>query len=380
MNLVVVDEHGRQLGMGRHLPTLTAELGSKARSAFQALAALKLAPASEPGAAPDAKASPVVGARAGAAAHAPSAAARATPGAKPDPAAGPSPSETVGTAGPFTAWTFGELPELMELRRGGQSLVGFPALIDRGAHVEIEVFDEPAAAALKHRAGLRRLVALQIREPLKFLEKNIPELTRMAVAYMAIGGSAEELRAQVIEVALDRAFLADPLPTDAAAFARRVEEGRARLNLIAQEVARQAGAVLVEHAAAARKLKDTRPAKEVADDVSAQLARLVPRRFLAETPWAALQHLPRYLKAVTLRLDKWRADPARDAQRLAELRPLEQRWLRRLADLKGAADARLDEFRWLLEELRVSLFAQELRTPQPVSVKRLLKAWEQIER
>ena len=95
---------------------------------------------------------------------------------------------------------------------------------------------------------------------------------------------------------------------------------------------------------------------------------------------AALAHLPRYLKGVHMRLDKWRADPARDAQRLAELRPLEQRYLRALAERKGQPDARLDEFRWLLEELRVSLFAQELRTPQPVSVKRLEKAWDQLQR
>jgi len=91
-----------------------------------------------------------------------------------------------------------------------------------------------------------------------------------------------------------------------------------------------------------------------------------------------LQHYPRYLKAITLRLDKWRADPARDAQRLAELRPLEQRHTRRVAEQKGVADARLDEYRWLLEELRVSFFAQELRTPQPVSAKRLDKAWQQL--
>jgi ATP-dependent helicase HrpA len=268
----------------------------------------------------------------------------------------------------------------MELQRGAQSLIGFPALIDRTTHVEIEVFDEPAVAAVRHRAGLRRLIALQIREPLKYLEKNIPELTRMAVAYMALGGSTDELREQIIQVALDRAFLIDPLPTGAAGFAKRVDEGRARLNLIAQEVARQAATVLAEHAVAARKLKDARPAKEVVDDVTAQLARLVPRRFLVDTPWPALQHLPRYLKAVTLRLDKWRADPARDAQRLAELRPIEQRFLKRVAELRGAADAQLDEFRWLLEELRVSLFAQEVRTPQPVSVKRLQKAWEALER
>jgi ATP-dependent helicase HrpA len=108
------------------------------------------------------------------------------------------------------------------------------------------------------------------------------------------------------------------------------------------------------------------------------LARLVGKRFLSQTPWAQLAHLPRYLKGVTLRLEKQRADPARDSARLAELRPLEQRFMRMLADRKGVADPRLEEFRWLLEELRVSLFAQELRTPQPVSVKRLEKALAQL--
>jgi ATP-dependent helicase HrpA len=150
------------------------------------------------------------------------------------------------------------------------------------------------------------------------------------------------------------------------------------LTLIAQEVARLALNVLAEFAAATRKLKDSRPPKEVADDVAAQLQRLCGKRFLVGTAWGALQHFPRYLKAVTLRLDKFRADPGRDVQRLGELRPLEQRYLRRLAELKGAHDARLEEYRWLLEELRVSLFAQELRTPQPVSVKRLDKAWAQL--
>ena len=118
--------------------------------------------------------------------------------------------------------------------------------------------------------------------------------------------------------------------------------------------------------------------RSVGDDIAAQLARLMPKRFVALTTWAQLAHLPRYLKAITMRLDKLRADPLRDAQRLTELRPIEQRFWRHLADRKGVADARLDEFRWLLEELRVSLFAQELRTPQPVSVKRLDKAWAQI--
>jgi ATP-dependent helicase HrpA len=355
MNFRIVDEHGRQLGTGRDLASLKAELGHQARSAFQALATLKVGKAPAPAAAPSGSRLAGRGVVAEVA-----------------PPAAPVLAER------HTAWTFGELPELMELKKGGQTLIGFPALIDRGTFVEIEVFDEPAVAAAKHRGGLRRLLALQLREPLKYLEKNIPDLQKMAAAYMGLG-TLEELREQIVAVALDRAFLADPLPTDAASFQRRIDEGRTRLNLIAAEVARLAGTVLIELAAAQRKLKDSKPPREVADDVAAQLQRLCPKRFLAQTDWAALQHLPRYLKAIVLRLDKLRADPARDAARLAELRPLEQRWLRRVADLRGAPHARLDEFRWLLEELRVSLFAQELRTPQPVSVKRLEKAWQQIE-
>ncbi len=353
MNFRVVDEHGRQLGMGRDLASLKAELGAQARSAFQALAVLKAPAAPPPALAPAARG------------------VQAVVAPKPPP---PAPAE----AQRHTAWTFGELPELMEIRRGSQTLVGFPALIDRGSFVEVEVFDEPEAAAAQHRAGLRRLVALQLKDPLKYLEKNIPGLTQMAAAYMPLG-TLEELRAQIVDVALDRAFLADPLPTDEARFKARIDEGRARLNLIAAEVARQAGVVLAEFAAATRKLKDARPPKEVVDDIAAQLQRLVGKRFLAQTPWAALQHLPRYLKAIVMRLDKQRGDPARDAARLAELRPLESRWIRRVAELRGAPHARLDEYRWLLEELRVSLFAQELRTPQPVSTKRLDKAWAQIE-
>ena len=362
MNFRVVDEHGRQLGHGRNLGALKAEWGAKARGAFQALAGLKLGgqggSEQKTAAAPEGKAQAAI-----------------KNVAKNAPAPASAPTAPAGQR--YTTWTFGELPELMEIKKGGQTLVGFPALIDGGDAVTIEVFDEPEVAASKHRAGLRRLFALQIKDALKYLEKNIPELQKMAVAYMPLG-TQEELRAQIIDVALDRAFLLDPLPTDEAAFKRRVDEGRGRLTLIANEVARLAGTILIEYAAAARKLKDTKNAPDATADVAQQLQRLMPKQFIAQAPWAQLAHFPRYLKAVTLRLDKYRADPARDAAKLAELRPQEQRYWRLVAERKGAVDARMQELRWLLEELRVSFFAQELRTPQPVSVKRLDKLWAQV--
>ena len=192
----------------------------------------------------------------------------------------------------YTAWTFGELPELMEINKGGQTLIGFPALIDLQDAVSIEVFDEPDVAAAKHQAGLRRLFALHIKDALKYLEKNIPDLTKMAAAYMLVGrnadntggGTVEELREQIIAKALDRAFLLDPLPTNAAEFTKRLEEGRGRLTLISSEIARLVAIILQEYATAARKLKDTKNAPEATADVAAQLARLMPKRFIAANP------------------------------------------------------------------------------------------------
>jgi ATP-dependent helicase HrpA len=378
MGLRVVDEHGRQLGAGRDIGALKAELGSQARGAFQALAALKL-PASV-AAGPSGLSAPfksnentkliektanvsVTGSHS------------ATKNAVNNAAA------SWNADARYTTWAFGELPELLEITRGSggqkQTLIGFPALIDHGDAVSVEVFDEPDVAATKHRAGLRRLCALQIKDALKYLEKNIPDLQKMGVAYMPLGTS-EELRKQIIDVAIDRAFLADALPTDADQFKRQIEGGRGRLTLIANEIARLAGTILLEYAAAARKIKDAKAQPEAAQDAAAQLARLMPKQFLANTPWLQLAHFARYLKAITARFDKIRADPARDAQRTAELKPQEQRFLRLLADRKGQMDTRLAELRWLLEELRVSFFAQELRTPQPVSIKRLDKVWQQI--
>ena len=372
MNFRVVDEHGRQLGTGRNLAALKAELGAQARGAFASLAALS----SVAGQLPKSMASEGQNNKINSAITQVNTAQEAIKSVV---------APALQSDQRYTAWTFGELPELMEIQRKSgkgaaeqvQTLIGFPALIDHGDAVSIEVFDEPDVAAAKHRAGLRRLCALQIKDALKYLEKNIPDLQKMSVAYMSLG-SADELKAQIIDVALDKAFLLDPLPTNADDFKRRIDEGRGRLTLIANEVARLCGAILIEYAAAARKIKDTKNAPDATTDAAQQLQRLMPKRFLATSTYTQLQHFPRYLKAITLRLEKYRTDPARDATRLAEIKPQEQRFYRLMAERKGVLDTRATELRWLLEELRVSFFAQELRTPQPVSTKRLDKVWAQL--
>lgn len=354
MNFKVIDEHGRQLDMGRNLAQLRAELGGQAQQSFQRVAAQAAAQA----------------------------AATQPPGQAPEQApvlAAAEPGKYEG----LTGWSFGELPELLEIRKGSQTLFGYPALVDRGTHCDIEVFDDPQEAARTHHLGLRRLFALQLREQVKFIEKNIPGLQQMAMQYMTLG-TQEMLREQIVMLALERACMQAPLPRNDAEFNARKDEGRTRLSLLAQEIARLAGAVLAEYAGLPRKLLQAKPFPGAHADMEAQLGRLMGKRFIDETPYTQLVHFPRYLKGIAMRVDKLKGDPARDSQRLQEMAPLVQQWQRAEKQLRtqgrGGEDARLEEFRWMLEELRIALFAQELRTPVPMSVKRLQKVWESMQR
>lgn len=402
MNFKVIDEHGRQLAMGRNLAHLRAELGGEAQQQFQKLAANATLVdqsgdalsrgatagaargASAPGAGSGYGASPSGPGAAGATSA--SGAARGGGGRAGAGAPVPHTAPQGASGAPATAlyenlttWNFGKLPELLEIRRRGQTLFGYPALVDRGTHCDVEVFDSPDEAARIHRAGLRRLFALQLREPIKYLEKNLPGLREMAMQFIA-RATQEELRDQLIDTALDRACLQDLLPDDDASFHARRDEGRSRLTLLAQEISRLVGQILNEYATVLKKLAQAKSFAAAYADLQSQLDALMVKRFVVDTPYSQLTHFPRYLKAIGLRIDKLKADPARDARQFAEFHPLLQHYQRALAQRGGVTDARLAEFRWLLEELRVSLFAQELRTPMPVSVKRLYKVWESMQR
>ncbi|MFL9906080.1 ATP-dependent RNA helicase HrpA [Paraburkholderia sp. RL17-337-BIB-A] len=387
MNFKVVDEHGRQLAMGRNMSQLRAELGGQAQQHFQKIASSAAGAALADaggggGVAGAAQASGASGAHAGGAAG--GAASRGKGAA----ASGPLTALQDGAQGTaqgtalyekLTTWNFGKLPELLEIRRGGQTLFGYPALVDRGTHCDVEVFDSPDEAARIHRAGLRRLFALQLKEPIKYLEKNLPGLREMAMQFMP-RGTQEELRDQLIDTALDRACLQDPLPADEVSFHTRRDEGRSRLTLLAQEISRLVGQILSEYASATKRLVQAKSFTAAYADMQNQLDGLIGKRFVVDTPYPQLAHFPRYLKGIALRVDKLKADSARDARQFAEFHPLLQNYQRAVAQRGGVLDPRLSEFRWLLEELRISLFAQELRTPMPVSVKRLYKVWESMQR
>ena len=276
----------------------------------------------------------------------------------------------------FTAWTFGALPELLEVRVAGREVIGFPALHDDGDSVSLRPHDTPEEASRVHRRGLARLFALNLKDQVRAVER-LPGLRELALQYMGFGTEAE-LKARLIEATLGRCCLLEPLPTDADAFAKRCAEAKSRVSLVAQEFMRLTGQLLVEHAALQKRLSGLKTFPEVVADIQGQLGALLPKDFLVAFEWDKLAHFARYLKGAAVRLDKLRNNPARDAQAMAEWKQLAQAWEReRLARRRaGVEDPALEEFRWLLEELRVGLYAQELRTPMPVSVKRLQKIWE----
>ncbi len=325
MNYRLIDEDGRQLDMNRSLVALRAEWGREAKQEFAEL------------------------------------------------------HETPSEFTNLTDWTFGELPELMEVSVAGQTVLGYPGLSDDGETVSLKVFDSAEEAAAAHRAGLLRLFMLQFRDQVKYFDKNIPGLSQMAMQYMTLG-SSDELQKQIVALTFERACLTEPLPTTPNAFKSRCGDSKARLGLIMQEVCRLVATVLGEWQAVLRKLPVFKAHAAAVADIEAQLKRLMGKRFLVDTPFERLQHYPRYFKAIGVRLDKLKANPARDAQLMAEYGPLWANYERRAIQLAklGTLDPQIEQFRWLLEELRVGLFAQELRTPVPVSTKRLQKQWEGI--
>ncbi|MCX7218611.1 MAG: DUF3418 domain-containing protein, partial [Burkholderiales bacterium] len=363
MNFKIVDEHARQLEMGRNLANLRAEFGGQARESFQRIASAEKLSLLDTG-----KTS---------AAMPESHSVRA--GGKPAQlGASAKPAVTI-TQENLSGWTFDSLPELLEVQQGKQTLIGYPALVDKITHCHIEVFDDPDEAARIHRIGLRRLFALQIKEQVKFLEKNIPGLQQMGMQFMALG-SQEELREQIVQVALESAFLQQPLPSNSGEFNQRRDAGKGRLNLLANEIARLAAQILAEYHGLPKKLQALKAHPQAAADMQSQLQMLVSKRFIADNDFTQLAQFPRYLKAMTVRMDKLRADPARDAKLMLEWNSVAQPWQRTPRKTGPDADPKLQEFRWLLEELRVSLYAQELRTPMPVSAKRLQKVWESMQR
>ncbi|SUA18203.1 DNA helicase [Neisseria lactamica] len=276
-----------------------------------------------------------------------------------------------------TAWDIGTLPESIKFARGKQQLTGYLGLQkEKDGRIALRLFDTTEAAEQAHRQGVIELMKLQLKEQVKDLNKGIQGFTQAAMLLKHI--NADTLRDDLTQAVCDRAFIGeDELPRNEKAFKEQIKRARSRLPAVKEALSRY----LQETAAAYAELNGKLGKHPLTHLMRQRLQTLLAAGFATRTPWAQWPRLPIYLKAMTLRLEKYSSNPARDAAREADIRELEQMWQEKTDSLikQGLpiSDG-LAGFKWMIEELRVSLFAQELKTPYPVSVKRLLKVWESL--
>ena len=276
-----------------------------------------------------------------------------------------------------TAWDIGTLPESIKFARGKQQLTGYLGLQkEKDGRIALRLFDTSAAAEQAHRLGVIELMKLQLKEQVKDLNKGIQGFTQAAMLLKHI--DADTLRDDLTQAVCDRAFIGeDELPRNEKAFKEQIKRARSRLPAVKEALSRY----LQETAAAYAELNGKLGKHPLTHLLRLRLQTLLAAGFATRTPWAQWPRLPIYLKAMTLRLEKYSSNPARDAAREADIQELEQMWQEKTDGLVKQGLPVSDDlaaFKWMIEELRVSLFAQELKTPYPVSVKRLLKEWEKV--
>ena len=288
-------------------------------------------------------------------------------------------------------WVVGALPAVVEERRNGRLMRGFPALADRGRSVALALFPSAESAAESHAVGVRRLFAIGAARETRKLVRGLAHLEAMelmhamlpaAPEYLEVPESGAGLGGAIMARALERAMPGAAEIRDEVGYRRAAKEAVAGLWPAAERIGELVGAILEEHRslmAVRREQGGTLPAASLAD-VDEQLAHLMFRGFVHVTPDEALDNYPRYLAALRVRLEKLRRGGAGDRRKLAGIVPLWQRFTARAADhaMRGRRDPELAHYRWMLEEYRISLFAQELGTALRVSPKRLESQWREV--
>jgi ATP-dependent helicase HrpA len=327
MNFSVIDDAGRELAMGRDWNALKKQLGSAAQLTFR-------------------NASPDI--------------------------------EKTG----LKQWDFGDLPQTLSFERDGLKVTGYPALEDDMDTVSVKLFDTKSEAEQSHRKGVCRLMRFELKEQMKQLEKSLPNFNQYALTLRNVM-SPDDLREDMVTAIADRAFIGeDELPRTNADFMKLKQRARTRLPAVTEAVARQAQAIATEYQLLMQKQGQmAATVNRLKRDLEQQVGLLVYKGCFSHTPWEQLQSIPRYLKALRLRIEKHPANPERDGKNAGSVGLIWQKWQDKINALNQAhldIPQTLLDFRWLIEELRVSLFAQELKTPFPVSIKRLEKIWQDM--
>ncbi len=282
----------------------------------------------------------------------------------------------------LTDWSFPDLPDTVSVEQQGLQITGYPALVDETDSVAIRVLDTADEAYTTSHYGLRRLFRLSLATQYRYLARNLPGFDRMQLLYARFG-KPDDLRDEVLNAVTERVFLhQNETVHTQAEFRQRQEAGRAELVNEANRLCQLLLEVLTLHHAIRRDLKEGQGLQrlEASRDISEQLDGLVYPGFLSSTDSHWLLQLPRYLKAISYRLERLDREPHKDRQQFTILMPFVQQFRQRVQSL-GEQDwysAELDQYHWMLEEFRVSLFAQQLGTSITVSAERLKKYWREV--
>ncbi|MEU4226108.1 ATP-dependent RNA helicase HrpA [Nonomuraea sp. NPDC026600] len=272
-------------------------------------------------------------------------------------------------------WSFGTLPKVFEQGR----MKGYPALVDDGDSVSIKIFETEAEQRRSHWPGTRRLLLLNATNPAKSLLGGLSNQAKLALSRSPHGG-AVALFDDVVNAAIDKLMLDVGGPAwDPVSFDRLYQHVRAHLHETSADVlARTEQILTVWHAVGTR--LDALRASESTSDVRDQLAKLVYAGFVTATGHRRLPDVLRYMRAIERRLTKLPEEPWRDEEWMGRVHKMEDSYEDLLARLHPArrSDPDVVEIRWMIEELRVSFFAQTLGTPTPVSEKRITKAMERL--
>ncbi|GAB1263312.1 ATP-dependent RNA helicase HrpA [Aurantivibrio infirmus] len=283
-------------------------------------------------------------------------------------------------------WDFEELKETVHLKKGGITTVGYSALVDNGASVDLRLFDDPAQAEYAYKKGLTRLLLLEFKQATKYLTKSIFSAKNIALALSCFENPASLKEDLLCAAVFDVCVGSAPLPRNKNNYHAAIERGKENFVAKATELERMVlelarGVVAIQASMVSRNQSSL--FVSIKKDIGEQIRQLFRPGFLFSTPMENLQQLPRYLLGIEKRLEKADSQIQKDLERQEEF----QVYASRLADYWNSgddwilkSDAELEKYRWMLEEFRLSLFAQPMKTRFPISPKRLDKQWALIER
>jgi len=279
-------------------------------------------------------------------------------------------------------WSFGTLPERYEQKRGGYEVKAYPAIVDEKDSVAIRLFDSELEQQQAMLSGMRRLLLLNIPSPVKYLHEKLPNKAKLGL-YFNPYGKVLDLIDDCISCGIDKLIAeSGGLVWREEDFAKLHEHVRANLNETVVQIAIQVEQILTTVFSINKRLKgriDITMALALSD-IKAQMSGLIYRGFVTQNGWKRLPDTLRYLQAIERRMDKLAMDPHRDRAQMLKVENIQQQWQQWFNKLPPVRQQSEDvkEVRWMIEELRVSYFAQQLGTPYPISDKRILQTMEQL--